>query len=467
MNQTSPRFEDMRITAQRLRAELCVLSRYSYGEATTDWVMGFLRQRLSGTPVRAYYVDKVADYIADRGGRRPSGRAWQHLLHTQLPLLYEGVITIQYLHNQILDAKSGVDERARIRHNLLAANLLKDQLYRYIDHELPRFARRPVTAALRRCYELVDLGQRLEQDYNTIERLLNAGNLPLDLPTVHLNNWIELEGAEVFIDKVKRDIPRPYWEFTDLYFQRIYLTCAALFVNATDLLLELMVKKRDRFEPLRRFAVCYGLMRQLVNDNADWLPAAYGLSTNAKTAADAMSDLRNGVATLPLVFYLGDGRKGAIADYLKQPAPLDDEMADRLFADVLQSGALYKSIQNSRILGELAVSYLGTAPAAAYLVDSCEIVHWNKFLAPCLRHEAYTTYRQTPYHGRTRRLIRSLRRQRQSAPGVTSARPGWWPAPRPEPTPHWIETYAGRLLRQETGRMDAAAEAGNLVGFRG
>ena len=85
----------------------------------------------------------------------------------------------------------------------------------------------------------------------------------------------------------------------------------------------------------------------------------------------------------------------------------------------MSSNANYKSSQNTRSLAELALAYLPlNKQAAAYLADSCEIVHWNKFLAPCLNHPAYQAYRKGYYRKRTRRLILQLRKERTSAQQV-------------------------------------------------
>ena len=141
------------------------------------------------------------------------------------------------------------------------------------------------------------------------------------------------------------------------------------------------------------------------------------LQTKAKLPEDAFSDLRNGTITLPLIFLLAEQPDGLIQHLVRKNMAWSAAFEGAVFDEMLYSGALFKSIQNTRILGELAIAHLPLNELpAALLADSCEIVHWNKFLAPCLRHPSYQVYRQTAYHERTRRLIRRLRRERQELP---------------------------------------------------
>ncbi len=431
------RFHDMRQLAASLQKELHHLEEYGYGDSVNDWVTAMLRERCAGTPVRAYYMAKTAEWLL------PFAAPWRRLciqtaagkklLQVQLPLIFEGVITIQYLHNQILDRKSGVTSPARINHNLLAANLLKEQLYRYIDGECPGWAKKKVEKQVRRIFELVDLGQQIEQQWNTVSAFYRTDIRPAEAIPLAIRESIDWSGADEFMQKLRHDLPRNAQEHLDIYFHRIYLTCAALFVEGTNLLIQLLGLPARKTMAIRQFSLCYGLMRQLVNDNADWLPSKLALKTKAKAADDAFSDLRKGTLTLPLLFLLAEQEKGITHHLAVGTMNWSTAFEEPVFEEMLQSTALYKSIQNARILGELAIAHLPLDQRApAHLADSCEIVHWNKFLAPCLRHPAYATYRKSSYCRRTRRLIKALRQQRL----VTEASSkqsfvGWKPWPEP------------------------------------
>lgn len=412
------RYRDMYQCIERLKLEYPAF--VAQGEATerAHWVLELLEKKLAGQPVRAYFLAKTARWLIQLQSPWQKTRTrllagHDRLFFAQLPLIFEVVITIQYLHNQILDGKSGVTDRESISRNLLAANLLKDQLYRYLEQEVPSWARATTIQVVRSCFEQVDQGQFLEQTQNTYAAYRgNQANWKQSLPPAILDR-VDLSAVGPFLEKLKMDLPVMLHEQLDIYFHRIYLTCASLFVEAVQLLGSLLKVSAKRLDAVLQFSVCYGLMRQLVNDNADWIPQRYGLETKTKTAADGFSDLRNTTLTLPLLFFLSTGQSGKIQYFLQRQMCWTSVFEDTVFNEILNSDALFRSVQNTRILAELALAYLPLSELnARFLADSCEIVHWNKFLAPCLQHEAYRSYRKTPYRKRTRRLILELRRER-------------------------------------------------------
>ncbi len=424
------RFQDMQHTVERVNAAFTHFESCGDGLANSPWATALLRTKLSGTPIRAYFVAKTAAWLSDNVAFRSPFHllrsAHDRLFAEQLPFVFEAVITIQYLHNQVLDGKSGVTNRARISENILAANLLKEQLYRYIDTELPRYARARTAAAVRTCFECVDQGQYMEQQFNTYAAFATGQNDANGHLPASYRPDADLAGVEAFIQKIKRDLPEMLHEQLDTYFHRIYLTCAALFVEATRLIGDLMGVPQAQLQPILQFSRSYGLMRQLVNDNADWVPASYGLTTATKTATDHFSDLRNGTLTLPALFFLAAHKHTAIEQVLAGRIAWSDHFEAEVFGEMITSGALYKSIHNTRILAELALAYLPTDnPAATYLADSCEIVHWNKFLAPCLSHPAYKLYRRGTYYQQTQRLILQLRHRRQGIGQTQPSKQPW------------------------------------------
>ncbi len=416
-------------TAERVREEVKVLLNQGFGrleQATTEQT---LWKRLDHRPLRAYYVALISRHF--RSALPPWKRLlyrqarWTRLFEQQLPLIFETIICIQYLHNHLLDGKTGRDGQLTTSDRLLAANQLKEQLYRYIQKELPRSARAPVEETVRRVFEAVDWGQQLDHQAGGYQHFRNGGpELESLLPPALLKE-IDLRAAAPFIDKIKRDLPVIYEEALHIYFHRIYLVCAYLFVAATRLIGRLLdVPKTYRTE-MEQFACCYGIMRQLVNDNADYLPSGMALYTQGRGPRDTQSDLRRGLFTLPLAFYLANRAGEELYPYLLHPVEvISAEEQERIYADMLQSNALHQSIQNTRILTELALSYLDPHnEAACYLADTCGIAQWNKFIVPCHRHLSYRAYRQTAYYRRTKELTLQLRRQRRA--WRAQVKPSW------------------------------------------
>ncbi|MEL7220775.1 MAG: hypothetical protein AAGJ93_05610 [Bacteroidota bacterium] len=403
-----------------VKQELATFLACGHGLASSDWATQLLRNKLDGNPLRAYFVSKMAEQLWDKARfiykARHSQNTWEKLLYRQLPFAFEVVITIQYLHNQILDGKSNVTSREQVSKNLLAANLLKEQLYCYLEETLPSWAQQTTIRSIRKCFEWVDHGQHLEQSANTYHAFMKGQkttdySLP---PTIVAE--MDFSGAEAFLDKLSSDLPLILHDQLHIYFQRIYLTCATLFIESSRLLGQLLRISDRQLKPFLGFSLCYGLMRQLVNDNADWTPSSYGLHTATKTTADTFSDLRNGTLTLPLLFFLAEHKNSLSQQLLNKKICWSQAFELPIFEELLQSNALYKSIQNTRILAELALAYIPDEhPASAFLAESCEIVHWNKFLAPALKHPIYQTYRKTGYHLRTKRLIKVLRQERKQS----------------------------------------------------
>ena len=439
------RYRDMCRTSERIQLEYPFF--VAQGKATTGsaWVLDLLESKLSGRPIRAYFLAKTTHWISQLQAPWQRARTTmlpgsERLFMAQLPLVFEVVITIQYLHNQIFDGKSGVTNRESISRNLLAANLLKEQLYRYIDQVIPAWAREQVIQSVRSCFEQVDQGQFLEQSQNTYSAYRNGqADWRQTIPQAVLQQ-VDLSAVGPFLDKLRQDLPIILHEQLDVYFHRIYLTCASLFVEATKLLGRLLKVPAKRMHTVEQFSVCYGLMRQLVNDNSDWIPSRFGLDTKTKTPADNFSDLRNTTLTLPLFFYLAAGQGGKIDYFLERQMCWSSAFENVVFEEILDSDALFKSVQNTRILAELALAHLPADDLnAQYLADSCEIVHWNKFLAPCLKHPAYQSYRKKIYRKRTRQLILELRRERLEQPALQKKAAvqwgQWWKTTSPPAIP--------------------------------
>lgn len=407
------RYEEMRVLAKNLQMELRRLEDLSYQSEIKNLVFDLLRNRLEGRPVRAFFVRQVYLYVQEAMGK--TGKKFlanfERQMQQQLPFVFEVVITIQYLHNQILDGKAGVTSNDQINQNLIAANLLKELLYEYITEYFPPKQAQTISRYVRRSFKYVDFGQFIEKKWNNFEQFNSLDLYLEDKFPPEIEQFIRLEAAQEFVEKLHKELPLEVQDFTNLYLKRIYLTCTALFVLATELIIELTAYRGVERQNLLNFSICYGMMRQLVNDNADFIPAVFNLSTHSKGPADAFSDLKNHNLTLPLIFYLTEHKNTAIHKFLKEgQLQLSPDQESAFFESLQSSFALYKSIQNNKILGELAIGWLNPdLNSTAFLTNSCEIVYWNKFLFPCLKNAQYKAYKKTFYYTRTKALIQKIK----------------------------------------------------------
>ncbi|GJM34068.1 MAG: hypothetical protein DHS20C18_30690 [Saprospiraceae bacterium] len=403
----------MRHTAELIKQELEKLMCLSQGGENGNRVFQPLVKRIEGTPIRAFFVHKIYEEIKavhKRGLAFPKSRLKETLFTQQLPLLFEGIISVQYLHNQILDQKHGVRSSAKIADNLLRANLLKDYLYEYVAAYIDPSVEKKVTACLRQAFRYVDIGQQMEKQWNTYEMFTHPENIPDTVLAPEVEQFIALEELTPFRAALQKELPREKWEFADLYLQRIYLTCGALFILAVELITDLLGTPPSTSQRLKRFAVCYGLMRQLINDNADVVPSSLGLSTLNKFPEDAFSDIRNRNITLPLILHLSEQPNGPIGQWLASGATSLSPDQEATFVQTLQSSfAIFQSIQFGKLLSQMANYHLAAQhQPALMLADSCNIAEWNRFLIPFIKSNQYKLFRKSPAYRRCKLNIRRI-----------------------------------------------------------
>ena len=154
--------------------------------------------------------------------------------YSQFPFILEVIISIQYYHNQILDGKSQVYTSSTINKNLIKGNLLKDQLYRYIEdiNLCPEF-KTQLVQTVRKIFELVDLGQYIERElniYSSYKEIIQTGYYKLPFQK-HIMPFIDQDLMEEVIEKVKSITPldENHTAFLRLYLYRIFLTNTTLF----------------------------------------------------------------------------------------------------------------------------------------------------------------------------------------------------------------------------------------------
>ncbi|MFN0037688.1 MAG: hypothetical protein ACKVUS_21720 [Saprospiraceae bacterium] len=317
-------------TRKNLQAELeracAALNLHSLFSKTVFDLLEKQSQKLS---IRGPFIKMVYEYVVEQA--KLEGIEIQSfddkLFHTQLPLVLEGVICVQYYENQILDGKGGVLKEGqpdlnKIRLNLLAGHYLKDFLYDYAAKSVfpTDWSRREVLCeGLRKMFQFVDMGQFAEQKWSNLQNFREG--LP-ELPVMS-------DETEAFLD---HDLITEFWkqikaagvdaskeQFVRFYLRRVYLTGAAMFVLGAELVMDLLGYRGVERERLRRFAGHYGMMCQFVNDNNDFMPAEFGHTTVAKDAEDAFSDMRNDNITLPMFFFFQEHPDETCENLMKLP----------------------------------------------------------------------------------------------------------------------------------------------------
>ncbi len=277
--------------------------------------------------IRGPFIRMVYEYVVEQV--RLEGIGIQpfdnKLFHTQLPLILEGVICIQYYENQILDGKGGVlkagqPDLQKIRLNLLAGHYLKDFLYDYAAKSVPStdWSRKEVLCeSLRKMFQFVDMGQFAEQKWSSLQNFREGLPEP-PVMSAETEAFFDHELITDFWEQIKSaGVDASKEQFVRFYLRRVYLTSAAMFVLGAELVMDLLGYRGAERERLRRFAKHYGMVVQFVNDNNDFLPEECKQSTLAKNPEDAFSDLRNGNITLPMFFFFA-GNPGETCETLLQ-----------------------------------------------------------------------------------------------------------------------------------------------------
>lgn len=315
---TDDRKQGMEATRVRLQSELeSVLDRLNLDPDFADCIFALPRKKFSDISIRGFFAHMVFEYVREQAKmeRVPINFSKRdHLFDTQLPFIFEMVMTIQYLTNQILDGKGGVLKNKRrnlkkINENLIAGNYLKDVLYEYISKcVFPENLsnRAVVLECLRKMFQYVDAGQFAEKKYSSLKIFQYGFNA---LPSLS-------EEISIFVDQ---DIIDNLWQllntegldkskesFTRFYLNRMYCTSASPFIHITELILNLTNFCGVERKKLLKFATEFGMLTQMLNDIADLIPAKFRQGSIAKIPEDAFSDLRNINVTLPTIFFLSE-----------------------------------------------------------------------------------------------------------------------------------------------------------------
>lgn len=337
-----------------------------------------LYNKVHGKPLRAKFIYLMALYLADRA----QGNAKTVFLERQLPFILEAIISIQYYHNQILDQKGGVKTFQDINRNLIIVNLLKEQLYRYLEGvDAPDTS--AVVGRVRQIFEYVDVGQYMDKHHNTYEALQKQ-HFDHPFKTEAISNFVD-EGCIQQVLKLIQEvhsIENAHLPFLSLYLRRIYLSNCALFRLSTELVADvLQVDETTRLQA-SRFATLFGMVQQIVNDNCDLVPSKFRESTVEKGCEDAFSDLRNGTITLPLLIHLNRSSHGVIKTYLNETIgkPIVPAMEHRVFLEITDELSIYYSMTIGKELKNLVLTYInGTNETYKRVKDMCGMIDNNRF----------------------------------------------------------------------------------------
>ena len=386
------RFKEMKETFEWIKPEMKVMENllkpYQLFEQDnlSVYCLELLNRRWKRNilPQRAYFIRKIYEYILEEQGKENDSQ-FDELFKIKLGFIMEVIIVIQYLHNQVIDGKFDIKNMTGIRRNLIASNILREILFQYIDQEIPSYEKRIYDKTrwyISNILLHVDLGQRIEQEYNHYDSYQKNPSLNICKSSIGL--FTDLKCIRPIIRSIKEQMPNKV-NFIEAYFRRIYLTNGCFYTFMTKLVIDILGYE-DEESNLLRFSVAFGVSTQITNDIVDFVPSIKNknLSSNTvgKKSTDSYSDLRNLNITLPLIYHLSKNQQRLVEEYLFKPTPphFIDNYALEITRELLQSNAIRKTMKVGRKIANLGESYIYSInPHADYLINMIESVKWNKY----------------------------------------------------------------------------------------
>jgi geranylgeranyl pyrophosphate synthase len=142
------------------------------------------------------------------------------------------------------------------------------------------------------------------------------------------------------------------------YFQRIYAKTASMFELATAAAAMLSPGDSAVVEEMRGFGYDIGMAFQIVDDVLDFT------AEQATLGKPVASDLRQGLITLPALFYVGAHPEDLEMQSILEAQFFSDERIDRLVNSIRESGAIQHSMN-------VAQDYVDSALTKLYRQRAC------------------------------------------------------------------------------------------------
>ncbi len=155
------------------------------------------------------------------------------------------------------------------------------------------------------------------------------------------------------------------------YYDRIYAKTASLFELATEGGALLGDVDASVAQEIKQFGYALGVAFQIVDDVLDFV------GDPAKVGKPVASDLRQGLITLPTVYYMEQSPEDPSLQPLIHNLRLDDEEMDRLVEAIRGSGAIEKACQEAESFiteAEGILAGMPPAPERAALSDLARYV---------------------------------------------------------------------------------------------
>jgi geranylgeranyl pyrophosphate synthase len=140
------------------------------------------------------------------------------------------------------------------------------------------------------------------------------------------------------------------------YYNRIYAKTASMFELATAAATLLCPVGADVVQASRQFGYDIGMAFQIVDDILDFT------GEQATVGKPVASDLRQGLITLPALYYIDMNPGDPDLEFLQNGSYYNEERMDRLIASIRTSGAIEKAMEEARQYVNCALDMLDKQP---------------------------------------------------------------------------------------------------------
>lgn len=335
-----PENPNMGKTMFRVKKEIVFLKKY-LSKYQWELVCPIIKARIqeSGKSTRASFTRYATEYIQEK----PWGE-----IDVQVAFIIELSACVTYLENQIVDVKNGVNNRQKINENLLAAQILKECIERYLAYEFkgPKASIPFINERIRKICSLFSYGETLELyglNYKEFGKITSSEgdthstvphNIERQVRTLDfLNIW------NAFAQK--RGLVNSKREFMKNYFRRTFLINTVLYEEVIYILLHLYEKNKADYKSLRSFSRGYGMVQQMTNDIIDFVPVTWITEAakrmprktydfTGKFREDNFADIKNGLLTLPTIIFLEkeESNNSFLKRHLEESSTLAFERAE-------------------------------------------------------------------------------------------------------------------------------------------
>lgn len=284
-------------------------ARMELNPALEDKLFELFTHRINDLGIRSYFTSSLYRYIKRQA--ETEGIVLREFpdatFDTQLALVSEGIIAVQYLENQVLDEKNGLrgctdDSKKQMDICVLSSHYVKDTVYEYIDRSIfldDLMLQRCVNRALRRIYRYVDAGQMFQDQWGTYDQFMKCEQKDIPI-SLEMDAFIHHELIQQYCSIIHAAGLGPDKNsFMRNYLRRVFLTSGALFVLIAEMEMDLLGYNGLKRDAIRNAAASIGIIGQIVNDMTDFLP----VKTVSKQSIDVLSDIRNNIITPPLALF--------------------------------------------------------------------------------------------------------------------------------------------------------------------